>query len=32
MPVRLNGQRYDCGSVDEFMQASHYEYHKRLVV
>ena len=30
--VRLNGRRFDCGSVDGFMQASVYEYEKRLVV
>lgn len=30
--VRLNGQRYDCGSVDGYMQASRHEYQKRLVV
>jgi UTP--glucose-1-phosphate uridylyltransferase len=30
--VRLNGQRFDCGSVDGFMQASAYEYAQRLVV
>ena len=29
--VHLNGQRFDCGSVDGFMQASHHEYQKRLV-
>jgi len=29
--VRLNGQRFDCGSVDGFMRASNYEYEKRLV-
>ena len=29
--VRLNGQRFDCGSVDGFMRASHHEYQKRLV-
>ena len=30
--VRLNGLRFDCGSVDGFMRASNYEYEKRLVV
>ena len=30
--VRLKGQRYDCGSVDGYMQASRHEYQKRLVV
>ena len=30
--VRLNGERFDCGSVDGFMRASHYEYGKRLVI
>ena len=29
--VRLNGRRFDCGSIDGFMKASHYEYKKRLV-
>jgi UTP--glucose-1-phosphate uridylyltransferase len=29
--VRLNGLRYDCGSVHGLMQASHHEYKKRLV-
>ena len=24
-------RRFDCGSVDGFMQASHHEYQKRLV-
>ena len=28
--VRLNGRRFDCGSVDGFMQASSHEYKKRL--
>jgi UTP--glucose-1-phosphate uridylyltransferase len=28
--VRLNGLRFDCGSVDGFMRASNYEYEKRL--
>ena len=28
--VRLNGRRFDCGSVDEFIQASHYENQNRL--
>ena len=30
--IRLNGLRFDCGSVDGFMQASNHEYAKRLVV
>jgi UTP--glucose-1-phosphate uridylyltransferase len=30
--VRLNGRRFDCGAVDGFMQASAYEYDKRLVI
>ena len=30
--VRLNGRRFDCGSVDGFMQASSHEYKRRLVV
>ena len=29
--VRLNGRRFDCGSVDGYMQASHHEYQKRLL-
>ena len=29
--VHLKGQRFDCGSVDGFMRASHHEYRKRLV-
>jgi len=29
--VRLNGLRFDCGSVDGFMRASNYEYEKRFV-
>ena len=29
--VRLNGRRFDCGSVDGFMQASVHEYGQRLV-
>ena len=29
--VRLNGRRFDCGSVDGFMQASSHEYKQRLV-
>ena len=29
--VRLNGQRYDCGSVDGYMQASHHTYKTRLM-
>ena len=28
--VPLNGLRFDCGSIDGFMQASQYEYQKRL--
>ena len=28
----LNGKRFDCGSVDGYMQASRYEYEKRLVI
>ncbi len=28
--VRLNGRRFDCGSVDGYIQASYYEYNKRL--
>ena len=30
--VRLNGRRFECGSMDGFMQASAYEYKQRLVV
>ena len=30
--VRLNGQRFDCGSVEGFMKASAYEYGKRIVI
>jgi len=30
--VRLNGRRFDCGSVDGFMKASAYEYERRLVI
>ena len=30
--VRINGRRFDCGSVDGFMMASHYEYQKRLEI
>ena len=30
--VRLNGRRFDCGSVDGFIQASSHEYNKRLAV
>ena len=30
--VRLNGRRFDCGSVNGFMQASAHEYELRLVV
>jgi UTP--glucose-1-phosphate uridylyltransferase len=29
--VRLNGRRFDCGSVDGFMKATNFEYQKRLV-
>jgi UTP--glucose-1-phosphate uridylyltransferase len=29
--VRLNGRRFDCGSVEGFMQASFCEYQKRMV-
>ena len=29
--VKLNGKRFDCGSVDGFMKASVFEYKKRLV-
>ena len=29
--VRLNGLRFDCGSVDGFIKASNHEYEKRLV-
>jgi UTP--glucose-1-phosphate uridylyltransferase len=29
--VRLNGRRFDCGSVDGFIRASNHEYEKRLV-
>ena len=29
--VRLNGRRFDCGSVDGFMQASVHEYKQRLL-
>jgi len=28
--IKLNGKRFDCGSVDGFMSASAYEYAKRL--
>ena len=28
--VRLNGRRFDCGSVDGFMRASNFEYQRRL--
>jgi UTP--glucose-1-phosphate uridylyltransferase len=27
--VRLNGMRFDCGSVDGFMRASQHEYQRR---
>ncbi len=30
--VRLNGRRFDCGSVDGFMNASSHEYKKRLEI
>ena len=30
--VRLNGRRFDCGSVDGFMQASAHEYEQRLAM
>jgi UTP--glucose-1-phosphate uridylyltransferase len=30
--VRLNGGRFDCGSVDGFMRASNHEYNKKLEV
>ena len=30
--VRLNGRRFDCGSVGGYMQASHHEYEKRVVI
>ena len=30
--VRLNGRRFDCGAVDEYMKASAHEYEKRLVI
>ena len=30
--VRLNGKRFDCGSVDGFIQASNHEYQKRLAI
>ena len=29
--VRLNGRRFDCGSVSGFMRASNHEYNKKLV-
>ena len=29
--VRLNGKRFDCGSVKGFIQASIHEYEKRLI-
>ena len=28
--IKLRGKRFDCGSVDGFMDASAYEYAKRL--
>ena len=30
--VRLNGRRFDCGSVDGFIRASNHEYEKRMLV
>jgi UTP--glucose-1-phosphate uridylyltransferase len=30
--VRLNGRRFDCGSVDGYLHASHHEYQNRFVV
>ena len=27
--VRLNGLRFDCGSVDEYIKASQFHYHRR---
>ena len=30
--VRLNGRRFDCGSVDGFMQASTHKYEQRLEI
>ena len=30
--VRLNGWRFDCGSVDALMRASNHEYKKRVVI
>lgn len=30
--VQLNGKRFDCGSVDGFMQAANHEYKKRRVI
>ena len=30
--VRLNGRRFDCGSMDGFMKASAHEYEQRLVI
>lgn len=30
--VRLHGRRFDCGSVDGFMQASTYKYEQRLEI
>lgn len=30
--VRLNGRRFDCGSVGGYMQASHHQYEKRVVI
>ena len=29
--MRLNGRRFDCGSVDGLMRASYYEYGRRKV-
>ena len=30
--VRLNGRRFDCGSVDGFMRATNFEYQQRLSI
>lgn len=29
--MRLNGRRFDCGSVDGFMEAANFEYRRRKV-
>lgn len=29
--VRMNGQRFNCGSVEDFIQTVNHEYEKRLV-